>query len=205
MPTETLTILRDLGAVGIVALAVLVLAITLYRLVKSTGDSDIQDKGILKQMIDLATSYKSESADAREAYRQEAIATRNVVQESNDTHRAMIESMNIQTGEIRLLRSDFKNYQTLNSDTISGLRTDFDTLRKEVVEHVERLIKQSEENAQDHVESKKDRAELHRKLDLIIDMANKVKHDSKPIPIIDTDTPASSEPDAGELPKASGQ
>lgn len=174
----------ELGQLVVIALVALVIAIALvialYAIIrsqKSASDNDSADRGLLKQMIDLATSYKTESAEARDAYKAEAAATRAVVQESNDTLRGLTHATNEQTGkineqvsEIKLLRKNFADYQTLNSDTISGLRSDFEGLKKEVLEHVQNLLEISEANAKRHVVADADRVEIHKKLDAILDL-----------------------------------
>lgn len=157
IPIPTVTQVTDLGKLGEVvlialallgaAIAIIVLAIVLFRVVKNSGDGDKADRGLLKEMIDLATSYKSESAEARDAYRQEAAATRAVVQESNEAQREtnavlkdLTHATNEQTGEIRKLpaeiqglRFDFKEYQSINADEIEGFGRKLEDLRTEMV------------------------------------------------------------------------
>lgn len=128
------------GEVALVAIALIYLARTFMSFVNNTGKKDEREDGILKQMIDLAQSYKQESAEARDAYKAEAAANRAVVQESNDVLRTLIEATNIQTGEIRklptsidALRADFKNYQVINADEIEGFGRIIETLQGEMV------------------------------------------------------------------------
>lgn len=47
--------------------------------------------------------------------------TNGAIEHSNTTNTLQTEATNVQTGEIRLLRADFRNYQTLQSDTLSAL------------------------------------------------------------------------------------
>lgn len=47
--------------------------------------------------------------------------TNGAIEHSNTTNTLQTEATNVQTGEIRLLRTDFRNYQTLQSDTLSAL------------------------------------------------------------------------------------
>ncbi len=131
---------NNISQVVVIALALVYISRAFLSFVKNTGEKDKREDGILKQMIDLATSYKSESAEARDAYKAEAAATRMVVQESNDTLRGLTEATNIQTGEIRklptaieMLRFDFKNYQTINADEIEGFGQKLEALRGEMV------------------------------------------------------------------------
>jgi hypothetical protein len=151
-----------LGEVAIVSLAVIILSLVLLRVVRNMGEGDKADRGLLKQMIDLATSYKSESATREEAYRVEAAATRAVVQESNDMQRQnitaltkVVDATNVQTGEIRLLRGDFKNYQTLQNDTISLLADNiakFETTMVAFGVKLDTAIDDIHNNAKDHQE-----------------------------------------------------
>lgn len=131
---------NKIGEVALVAIALIYLARTFMSFVNNTGKKDEREDGILKQMIDLAQSYKQESAEARDAYKAEAAANRAVVQESNDVLRTLIEATNIQTGEIRklptsidALRADFKNYQVINADEIEGFGRIIETLQGEMV------------------------------------------------------------------------
>lgn len=140
MPPELNIDFTKLSEVILIAIALVYLARTFMSFVTNTGKKDEREDGILKQMIDLATSYKQESAEARDAYKAEAAANRAVVQESNDTLRALMEATNIQTGEIRklpeeikLLRADFKDYQVINADEIEGFGQKLEDLRAEMV------------------------------------------------------------------------
>lgn len=140
MPPELNIDFTKLSEVILIAIALVYLARTFMSFVNNTGKKDEREDGILKQMIDLATSYKQESAEARDAYKAEAAANRAVVQESNDVLRALMEATNIQTGEIRklpeeikLLRADFKDYQVINADEIEGFGLKLDAVRAEMV------------------------------------------------------------------------
>lgn len=131
---------NKIGEVALVAIALIYLARTFMSFVNNTGKKDEREDGILKQMIDLAQSYKQESAEARDAYKAEAAANRAVVQESNDVLRSVVEATNVQTGEIRklptaieALRADFKNYQVINADEIEGFGRIIATLQGEMV------------------------------------------------------------------------
>jgi hypothetical protein len=53
--------------------------------------------------------------------------TNGAIEHSNTTNTLQTEATNVQTGEIRLLRTDFRNYQTLQSDTLSALVERFNT------------------------------------------------------------------------------
>lgn len=146
-----------LGEVAIVSLAVIILSLVLLRVVKNMGEGDKQDKGLLKQMIDLATSYKSESAESRDAYKQEAAATREVIHESNDIQRQtntvlteLTKATNEQTGEVRLLRKDFSAFSVLQTDTTAALVDRFNSFDTQF-EGLKALI---ERNAGDHTDIK---------------------------------------------------
>lgn len=137
---DTPTDWAKVGEVAIVAVALVLVARAFLLFVKNTGENDARETGLLKQMIDLATSYKTESTEAREAYRQEAAATRAVVQESNTEQRAgretltkLIEATHEQTGELRLLRFDFKERQSVYADEIEGFKNIIELLRGEMV------------------------------------------------------------------------
>lgn len=126
-----------IGEVALVVIAFIILARTFLIYVSNSGKSDEREDGLLKQLIDLATSYKTESAEARDAYKAEAAATRLVVQESNDTLRKLTEATNVQTGEIRkvpvaidLLRQDFKDYQVITADEIEGVSKGLETIQQ---------------------------------------------------------------------------
>lgn len=140
MPPDLNIDFSKLSEIVLLAIALVYLARTFMSFVKNTGEKDMRDDGILKQMIDLATSYKQESAEARDAYKAEAAANRAVVQESNDTLRALTDATNVQTGEIRKLpeaitglRADFKDYQVINADEIEGFGLKLESLRTEMV------------------------------------------------------------------------
>lgn len=129
-----------ISEVAIVAIALVLVARAFLLFVKNVGENDARETGLLKQMIDLATSYKTESTEAREAYRQEAAATRAVVQESNSEQRAtretltkVIEATHEQTGELRLLRFDFKERQSVYADEIESFKNVIELLRGEMV------------------------------------------------------------------------
>jgi hypothetical protein len=164
-----------LGEVLIISLALLVLARAFLVYVSNSGKSDEREDGLLKQLIDLATSYKTESAEARDAYKAEAAATRAVVQESNDTLRALTEATNVQTGEIRkvpividLLRQDFKDYQVITADEIEGIRAEMVTFRSEIKTSIDdMLLKMGSTNA-NVAEAVKDHQVIIGKLDVII-------------------------------------
>lgn len=136
-----------IGEVGLIAIALVILARAFLVYVRDSGKSDEREDGLLKQLIDLATSYKTESAEARDAYKAEAAATRQVVQESNDTLRALTEATNVQTGEIRkvpvaidLLRQDFKDYQVITADEIEGIRTEMMSFKTDIQGSIDRML-----------------------------------------------------------------
>jgi phage host-nuclease inhibitor protein Gam len=175
VPTaDDVTQIGELGQLVIIALVALFVAvalitavIVLYRVIKMFGDNNREDNTLLRQFMDLVGTFRSESAEARDAYKQEAAATRAVVQESNESSRAMTQAMNVQTDEIRLLRSDFKDYQTINADEIENFGVGLEAFKTEVSGLIQNLVEVITKNAE---YANKDRDEIHRKLDRIIDL-----------------------------------
>jgi len=209
----TIQQVNDLGKLGEVvlialallaaAVAIIVLAIVLYRVVRASGDGDKEDRGLLREMIELATSYKAESSEARDAYKQEAAATRAVIQESNDINREtnivltdLTKSTNEQTGEVRLLRKDFASYQTLQTDTTAQLVERFSTFETQF----DGIIKLIERNAGDHSEIKEALKDMAKGMRAMHEDVRKLMPPLPPT-VIQVNNPAPLD----ELPKASGQ
>lgn len=222
MPPDLNLDFSKLSEVVLIAIALVYLARTFMNFVKNTGEKDMRDDGILKQMIDLATSYKQESAEARDAYKAEAAANRAVVQESNDTLRALIEATNIQTGEIRKLpeeikglRADFKDYQVINADEIEGfgqrleaLRTEMVSFKGDIQTSIDKMLEQitvTNDFVEQAVNEHQIIIETGRALLAKADEIIRLLPPPPPPPatnIVNVNPPA---PSVDELPKASGQ
>lgn len=130
--TETVQRAIDAGTLGIAVM------LTVVLIILGAGFYIFISKVItplINQLILLITSQKEMVETASKA-----------VEHSNETNRLMTVATNEQTGEIRLLRTDFKNYQTLQSDTVSALVDRFDKFDSSI-EGLKVLI---DRNAGDH-------------------------------------------------------
>lgn len=122
--------------------------------------------------------------------------TNGAIEHSNTTNTLQTEATNIQTGEIRLLRTDFRNYQTLQSDTLSALVDRFNNFDSQLAK-IDGLKTLIEHNAGDHTEIK----------NLLLQMVDSMKVMHSDIKMLIPPTPAlpqqievtvkPSQPDAG--------
>jgi hypothetical protein len=79
--------------------------------------------------------------------------TNGAIEHSNETNTLQTQATNVQTGEIRLLRGDFKNYQVLQNDTIALLAdniTKFESTMVAFGAKLDTAIDHINNNAKDH-------------------------------------------------------
>ncbi len=138
---------------------------------------------LLKQAIDMSSQVGSLIQ-----------RTNSAIEHSNTTNTLQTEATNFQTGVIQgmdknivkmggqfdHLSRSFGDYQTLQSDTISGFRLDLDAFKLEVITHMQRLMSISESNATRHETADTERVEIKSMLGEIITLVNNIKPPTPP-------------------------
>lgn len=131
----------DLGYLVIIALVALAVAFALvivvfiqWRQTNAKARSDEKEETRLDRLIDQMIQLVSE-------FRSDKVINRQVIEDNSTTNRAVTTAATEQTGEIRLLRTDFKSYTTLQSDSFVGLREEMVAFRGEIKADIEAMLK----------------------------------------------------------------
>jgi hypothetical protein len=207
---ETVTTAIDSGLQGIAVLLIIVLIIL--------------GGGVVLLILRVIVPLLKQSIELTGQVTAMIQRTNTAIEHSNETNTLQTQATNFQTGVIQgvdknivglgtqfeNLSRNFGNYQTLQSDTISGFRLDLDAFKTEVITHVQQLMAISEANAKRHVTADSERVEIKAMLAEIITLVNNIK----PPPVPATPPPTEinvtlkpsqpdAPPEAADLPKAS--
>jgi hypothetical protein len=132
---NTLQILVNAGAVTILALALLALAYALLKTQQNKSrDEDAENKRVDKlidRLVDVFSTVNNEQVNMRK-----------VISENSETQRLVVTATNEQTGEVRLLRADFKNYQQLQTETVQNLRDEMLAFKGEIQDAISKMLEQ---------------------------------------------------------------
>lgn len=130
----------DLGYLVIIALVALAVAFALvivvfiqWRQTNAKARADEKEESRLDRLIDQMIQLVSE-------FRTDKVINRQVIEDNSTTNRAVTLAATEQTGEIRLLRTDFKSYTTLQSDSFVGLRDEMVAFRGEIKADIEAML-----------------------------------------------------------------
>lgn len=132
---NTLQVLVNAGAITILALALLALAYALLQTQRNKSKDEMAENTRLDKLIDSLLSVFSELKSDR-------IEQRKVIADNSETQRLVVASVNEQTGESRLLRTDFKSYSALQAETVQNLRDEMVSFKGEIKDAIDKMLEQ---------------------------------------------------------------
>lgn len=190
----------DLGYLVIIALVALVLAIVLVismyiQLRRESTDAKVQEKEetrldrLIDQMIQLVGEFRADKNVMRQ-----------IIEENTTSQRSVTEAATVQTGEIRLLRTDFKSYTSVQSDSFLEFEKTMVAFQGEIKTAIEKMLTSQTETQKRVNEAVENHKVIISKLDHII--ALQPPPTPPNIVTVNTGTPAAP---LDELPKAAGQ
>lgn len=137
VPTDTgaVKLLTEAGAVVILAIALLVLAYALLQTTRNRSNDDKAENSRLDKLIDSLLSVFAELKNDR-------LEQRKVISDNSETQRLVVTATNEQTGEVRLLRTDFKSYQALQTETVQNLRDEMVSFKSDIQDAINKMLEQ---------------------------------------------------------------
>lgn len=132
---STLQVLVNAGAVTILALALLALAYALLQTTRNRGKDETAENTRLDKLIDSLLLVFSELKTDR-------LEHRKVITDNSETQRLVVTATNEQTGEVRLLRTDFKSYQSLQTETVQNLRDEMVSFKTDIEDAINKMLEQ---------------------------------------------------------------
>ncbi len=132
---NTLQVLVNAGAVTILALALLALAYALLQTQRNKSKDEVAENTRLDKLIDSLLSVFSELKNDR-------IEQRKVITDNSETQRLVVVATNEQTSEVRLLRTDFKSYQQLQTETVQNMRDELVSFKSEIQDAINKMLEQ---------------------------------------------------------------
>lgn len=137
VPTDTgaVKLLTEAGAVVILAIALLVLAYALLQTTRNRSNDDKAENSRLDKLIDSLLSVFAELKSDR-------LEQRKVISDNSETQRLVVTATNEQTGEVRLLRTDFKSYQNLQTETVQNLRDEMVSFKSDIQDAINKMLEQ---------------------------------------------------------------
>lgn len=135
LPGDSIKVLTDAGAVTILAIALLALAYALLQTQRNKSKDEAAENTRLDKLIDSLLSVFTE-------LKTERIEQRKVISDNSETQRLVVAATNEQTGEVRLLRTDFKSYQQLQTETVQNMRDELVSFKSEVQDSINKMLEQ---------------------------------------------------------------
>ncbi len=134
--------LGDLGYLVVIALVAFILAVVILLVVfvqfrqataraKSEEKEDSRIDKLIDRLVEIFSTLNAEQGNSRK-----------VISENSETQRLVVVATNEQTSEVKLLRADFKNYQSLQSDTVHNLREEMVSFKGEVQGAIDKMLGQ---------------------------------------------------------------
>lgn len=132
---SSLKILTDAGAVTVLAIGIIFMAYALLQTQRNKSKDDAAENTRLDKLIDSLLSVFSELKNDR-------VEQRKVIADNSETQRLVVTATNEQTGEVRLLRTDFKSYQQLQTETVQNLRDEMVSFKSDVQTAIDKMLEQ---------------------------------------------------------------
>jgi len=132
---NSLKILTDAGAVTVLAIGIIFMAYALLQTQRNKSKDEAAENTRLDKLIDSLLSVFSELKSDR-------LEQRKVISDNSETQRLVVAATNEQTGEVRLLRTDFKSYQSLQTETSQNMLDELVSFKGEIQESINRMLEQ---------------------------------------------------------------